>query len=152
MDEKKKSLPLIEKILEKILSKAKVKELMEKYRAIFNPKYAMCIGLIVEVLLLILDWYRANSSNLSEEQFMEVMIQRICATICSFLGSWLGYFVGGMLPVAICGWAPLAVLVSIVAGALGDFIAKEAGGKLADQVVLPLVESLMSKDKKNKKQ
>ena len=81
---------------------------------------------------------------------MEVMIQRICAAICSLPGFWLGYFLGGMLPVAICGWVFPAVLVAIIEGAVCDFLTKEAGGKLADQVVLPLVESLMSKDEKEK--
>ena len=139
MDEKEKSLSLIEKILEKMLSKAKVKELMEKYRAIFNPKYAIIIECVFELGLLIYDYSKANSSK-CQEKFKEVMIKRFCAAICSLPGFWLGYYLSGMLSVAICGWAPLAVLVSIVVGALCDFLAKEAGGQLAVQVVLPLVK------------
>ena len=132
----------VEMILKKMLSKAKVDKLMKKYHAIFNPKYAMYIGFVFELVLLIYDWYKTCNSNISQEQFMEVMVERICAAICSIPGFWLGYYLGGMLSVAICGWALPAVLVSIVVGASCDFLAKEVGGKLGDQVVLPLVKRL----------
>ena len=162
IDEKKKVLAFEEtilSILQKISSKAKAEEIMEKYRAIFNPKNAVLIASICELALLIYDYYKASNSNLTKEQFAEVVIKRICATFCSIPGFWLAYYLGGMLSIAICGgytllavcgYALPAFLVSIVAGAAGDFAAKQLGGKLADAVVIPLFELLLSEAKKDK--
>ena len=153
IDEGKKVLAFEEtilSILEKISSKAKAEEIMEKYRSLFNPKYAVLIASICELALLIHDRYKASNSNLTKEQFAEVVIKRICATFCSIPGFWLAYYLGGILSMAICGWALPAVLVSIIAGAAGDFAAKQLGGKLADAVVIPLFELLLSEAKKDK--
>ena len=146
MDEKKKVLAFektILFILEKMLSKAKAKEIMEQYRAIFNPKYAVLIALVFEIVLLMYDLYKGS---LTKEQFLEVVIKRICAAVCSIPSFWLAYYLGGMLSITICGYVLPAILVSIIAGAVGDFVAKEAGGKFAE-VVTPLVKRLRSEVK-----
>lgn len=153
IDEEKKALAFqrtILSILEKIFSKAKAEEMIEKYRAIFNPKYAVLIASICELALLIYDCYKASNSNLTKEQFTEVVIKRICAAFCSIPGFWFTYYLGGILSMAICGWALPAVLVSFIAGAVGDFAAKQLGGKLADAIVIPLFDWLMSEEKKDK--
>ena len=76
----------------------------------------MYIAFVLELAPFIYNRYNACNSNLNQEQFMEVMIKRICATICSLPGFWLGYYLGGMLSVAICGWPLPAVLVYIGGG------------------------------------
>ena len=102
----------------------------------------MYIAFVLELAPLIYIRYKACNSNLNQEQFMEVMIKRICAAICSLPDFWLGYYLGGMLSVAICGWPLPAVLVYIGGGGtLFDFLAKEAGGKLGE-LVLPFVKHL----------
>ena len=157
---------MVSSISEKILSNAKAKEIMEIYRATFNPKavsetkikyleifnskYAGWIANIFELALLIYDCYNASNSNLTEEQFTEVVIKRICAAVCSIPGFWFSNYLGGKLSMAICGWALPAVLVSIIAGAAGDFASKELSGWLTDAVVIPLFNWLLSEAKKYK--
>ena len=153
IDGKKKVLAFegrILAILEKIFSKAKAEEIMKKYRAIFNPKYAVLIATICELALLIYDCHKASNSNLTEEKFTEVVTKRICAAFCSIPGFGFAYYLGGILSMAICGWALPAFLVSIIAGAAGDFAAKQLGGRFADAVVIPLFELLLSEAKKHK--
>ena len=158
---------MVSSISEKILSNASAKKIMEifratfnpkyavsetkaKYRAIFNSKYAGWIANIFELALLIYDCYNASNSNWTEEQFTEAVIERICAAVFSIPGFWFSNYLGGILSIAICGWAPPAILVSIIAGAAGDFASKELSGWLADAVVKPLFEWLLSEAKKYK--
>ena len=159
---------MVSSISEKILSNAKAKEIIEvcratfnpvsktkaKYHEIFNHKYVASIAGICELFLFFCDYYKAedkaSNNNLTKEQFIEVVIKRICAAVFSIPGFWFSNYLGGMLSIAICGWALPAFLVSIIAGAAGDFAAKQLGGKFADAVVIPLFEWLLSEAKKYK--
>ena len=110
----------------------------------------MVTAVVFELALLAYDWYKADNSNLTKEQYWEVMMKRICAAVCSMSCSWFVCYIGGMIPVTICGSASSAVLVSILftmfAGVVCDCLGKAVGVKFAE-VVKPVVERLLSEAK-----
>ena len=130
---KKKLETILEEILGKMSSKAK--ELGEKYLEIFNPTFAMYIGLFVELVLLVLDLYTAYNSNMNLKQFLEVIIKRICAAVASVPGFQISYCLGGILPLCFVSYAFFPTCGALIAGPIGDFLSKLIGGLLGDLIV-----------------
>jgi hypothetical protein len=132
----------------KILSVcARLKKLTKEYGEKFNPKLAFFISVVIELILLVLDFYDASikfsKEKLTRKEYLEVVTKRTCATVCSLSGFQLGYLLGGVIPLAFLGCWPLtalalSVLGAIVVGAGGDYVAKLVGGYLGE-IITPLV-------------
>ena len=120
----------MEEFLEKMSSQAK-----EKYLEIFNPTFAMYIGLFVELVLLVLDLYTAFNSNMNLKQVLEVIIKRICAAMASVPGFQISYCLGGILPLCFVSYAFFPTCGALIAGSIGDFLLKLIGGLLVDFIV-----------------
>ena len=129
------------------LKKINIEKLTEEYGGKFNPKLAVLISVVTEIILLVHDCYIAitkfSEGRLTRKEYLEVVTKRICATVCSLGGFQLGYLLGGVIPLAFLGSWPLAALAlsvfgAIVVGAGGDYLAKLVGGYLGE-IITPLV-------------
>jgi hypothetical protein len=125
-----------------------IEETLE-FGAKFSPAFATILAIIIETLSLKLDYSDAKAKlkqgKLTREEFVEVIVKRVCAALLSIGGNCIGFICGAIKWSAlgtILGGCILPILGVFVAGAGGDYLAKLAGGILAEKVVTPLVVSL----------
>lgn len=154
-------------VIEKLLSmlpkvvkptKTRIKKLLEKYAANFNPKMAAYIAIVIEAILLCCDACRGyHQGKMSRNECIDVIVTRLLAAATSIPFFLFVNIACGLIPLCAGCIVPVAYIAAIAFGPVADWLGKLAGGLIGKRVVMPMVlwlvdcfESELQEEKKEK--